>query len=350
MYAQDDIIANMPLFKHRFKYIAKGLANNIAATIGPHKWPSSSPKLWVMMYHRILPLDDPRHITEEPGMIVTPEDFEMHVKTLKKHFNITTLNEWADKKSISGALPSKNCVITFDDGWLDNYQYAWPILKKHNIPATIYLATNLIGKNTRFWPNRLIALYRYFYQDKTTPIAPNEFLSLFSRPDSNTLTPEFLTHAIWAAKQLPESDVVLTIDSIESAIPHHLLSTDSELMNWEHIRELNRSDLISIGSHTKNHIKLDNTCNNEKIFSEIKDSKEDITLHTNHCPSLFSYPYGAYNSYATETARSNYLCATTTSSGINSPYTDLMELKRIRVHSDISNTPTQLLARMSGWF
>lgn len=340
----------MHSFKHYFKSLFRDSLHHIAAFLGPHKWLGSSPKLWIIMYHRILPKTDHRYANEEPGMIVTPDDFEMHIQTLKKHFTFISLEEWVNKKNSNTPLPAKTCVLTFDDGWLDNYEFAWPILSKYNIPATIYLASGLIDTTTIFWPNRLIAIYQYLHSAPSATNSLDGFFDIFPQTDSGPLSSNFLTHAIYTAKQQTEATVIQAIDKAEATLFAHRPPSESELMTWKHINELSRSELITIGSHTQNHIKLDDSCNDKDILSEITDSKTDIQQHTHMAPCLFSYPYGKYNQFAKETVRSHYLCSTTTTNGINTLDTDLMELKRIRVHSDITNTPTKLLARMSGWF
>src|SRR5690625_5767377 len=65
-----------------------------AEYFGAHRRKSSEPRLWVLMYHRILPLDDPRFALEEPGMIVQPDTFDMHLEEVQKHFDVVSLGEW----------------------------------------------------------------------------------------------------------------------------------------------------------------------------------------------------------------------------------------------------------------
>ena len=79
--------------------------------------------LVVFMYHRVLPKNDYRVGFEEPGMYVLPETLELHLKIMKRYFQVVDLkDELKDPPKMDRKGP--RCAITFDDGWLDNYEYA----------------------------------------------------------------------------------------------------------------------------------------------------------------------------------------------------------------------------------
>jgi hypothetical protein len=138
------------------KALLKAPAYFAAARFGLHRQHSRGEKrLWILMYHRILPASDPRFASEEPGMIVTPETFEMQLSVVNSLFTVVDLADWVAKKQRGGALPDKACAITFDDGWADNVEYALPLLEKTNTPATIFVVPEMIGTQRKFWPNRL---------------------------------------------------------------------------------------------------------------------------------------------------------------------------------------------------
>jgi peptidoglycan/xylan/chitin deacetylase (PgdA/CDA1 family) len=72
-----------------------------------------------------------------PGMYVSEEAFEMHMEWIKKFFDVVKLEDIIHQIQNKLEWDKPQCAITFDDGWKDNYEYAFPILKRHNIPATI---------------------------------------------------------------------------------------------------------------------------------------------------------------------------------------------------------------------
>lgn len=98
----------------------------------------------VLMYHRVL-ADEEVSPDIKPGMYVTRETFERHLAYLAAHHDVVgldDLHEWMHGRRQYRRIP---CVITFDDGWLDNYTKAFPLLKKYRLPATIFLITDQIG-------------------------------------------------------------------------------------------------------------------------------------------------------------------------------------------------------------
>jgi len=94
----------------------------------------------VLMYHH---LDDDAYI----NTIVTPETFESHIKALSDDgYTGISFEELIDYVENDGELPEKPIVITFDDGYLSNYEFAYPILQKYEMKATMFVIGTLVGK------------------------------------------------------------------------------------------------------------------------------------------------------------------------------------------------------------
>jgi len=100
----------------------------------------------VLMYHRVLNEGDAsNHI--HPGMYVSSASFERQLQYLKKAYSVIDTNEFAEWLNGNRAFEKIPCVITFDDGWVDNYTNAYPLLMKYRLPATIFIITQEIGNN-----------------------------------------------------------------------------------------------------------------------------------------------------------------------------------------------------------
>mgnify|MGYP002153686836 CR=1 FL=1 len=324
------------------KQAIKSPIKSLAAEFGPFKFKSKSPRLWVVMYHRILPHSDKRFIEEEPGMVVTPESLDLHFALLQKHFTCVSLQDWVTRLQQGLPLPHNACAITFDDGWLDNYEYAFPLIQKHQIPATIYLVSDLVGSNQLFWPNRIAQLLKL----------PNNQLSQIDWLQNNSSfhgTREHQAHAIYQLKTLSDQRILELLDSTEQALGLQPPLSPS-LMNWEQIQQMQRTGLVDFGSHTCQHVRLKSSLDTAFLAREITESKNDLEKHLDRKVNLFCYPNGDYCPEALRIVSENYQAAVTTQSGINHKDTlNLHTLFRFGAHDDATSTKRNFLSRLSGW-
>ena len=336
------------------KKIIKRCLQHLAASFGRHVRASKEPQLLVLMYHRILPRHDPRAQLEEPGMMVTPDTFRLHINTLKQYFTLIKLSDWVQRKSDGTQLPANACAITFDDGWADNYEYAFPVLKDLEAPATIFLVADMIGTEQRFWPERLahimttVALRypQYWTHPELAWLQENPELYRFSETPP---TSEELSALIAWLKDYSDQEMHDRLNRIDGVlqlvIDHHLPS----LLDWQQITEMLDSGLIDIGSHTCRHVRLNENTSAAQIRDEIVNSKQVIEKHTNKTIDTFCYPNGDHCPEAIELVKQTYAAAVTTQSGWNSQHTNIHMLQRIGIHQDITADKTAFLARISGW-
>jgi peptidoglycan/xylan/chitin deacetylase (PgdA/CDA1 family) len=323
----------------------------MAANFGPHNKDHSEPKLWIMMYHRILPKSDPRYFAEEPGMIVEPETFRQQLQIIKQLMTVMPLDEWLRRKQQSLPLPPRACAITFDDGWLDNYEYAYPIIQSEQIPITLFAVADMIGTARNFWPNRLNQLL--------TNTSPEQLSSLhwlkLLLPDNTahnnqeSLNREQIAHIIYQLKDHPDSSILRWLDEAEQQFA--INNTDKPvLMDWQQLKTMASDSLVTVGSHTCNHFRLRDDLPADTLADEITRSKQRLQDELGQAIDLFCYPNGDTCPQAIELIEKHYLAAVTTHRGINdfssiNPH----QLQRIGVHQDISNTETRFLARLSNW-
>jgi len=335
----------------------KRVLQHTAARCGPHTHRFGAPRLLILMYHRILPAEDPSSILEEPGMIVTPDSLKMHLETLQDYLEFMALEEWVDRRSQARPLPPIACAITFDDGWADNYEYAYPILASMQIPATIYLVSAMIGKTETFWPERLARLIKIVSDPQSTHIEHQELdwlHALYPEHRRQTSLPdrETISAIIQRAKQYTDETINGLLDAAEESVGIAASALDpvsADILNWEQINTLADSGLVSFGSHTCHHLRLTPAIPEATLIQEIVDSKKVIEEKTAAQVSSFCYPNGDYTDQALSCVRQNYRSAVTTRSGWNTKNSDAHTLKRIALHEDISSDPISFLARVSGW-
>ncbi len=335
------------------KKIIKRSVQHIAARFGQHTRSSNEPQLLILMYHRILPLKDERAQIEEPGMMVTPETFRMHLSLIKQHFDVLSLSQWIKRKHNAETLPTRCCAITFDDGWADNYEFAYPILQEFNLPATIFLVSDMVGSNQLFWPERLarvLSNIAHHCPEKWDHPSLKWIKYDAVSYDYTSVPPdqEQLSELIQQVKNLRDDEIHAYIDIIEDELKLDV-NAEPSILNWQQIAEMSQSGLIEAGSHTCRHIRLNAGQNEETLKQEIIQSKLQIEKQLGQSVDTFCYPNGDYSPRAVELVKQNYLCAVTTSKGWNTIETDEHLLHRIGVHEDISADKTAFLARLSGW-
>ncbi|MFA4889126.1 MAG: polysaccharide deacetylase family protein [Candidatus Omnitrophota bacterium] len=95
----------------------------------------------ILMYHSVCPNPDPQN-----KLALSPEVFELQMSFLKEYNKVITLEELAASIRENKPIPANAVVITFDDGYADNYRYAFPVLKKYNFSAAIFLIVNEVGR------------------------------------------------------------------------------------------------------------------------------------------------------------------------------------------------------------
>lgn len=336
------------------KEIIKSSLQTAAARLGPHARSARQSQLLVLMYHRILPANDERIKLEEPGMYVTPETFQKNIEILRPLFEFVKLSEWLDKRQKNLPLPAKACAITFDDGWADNYEFAYPVLQKTGVPATIFIVSDMIGTNTRFWPERLAAIVTSISTEQPEKWSIPELKWLrCAKTDYKFLkfapSREEITQLIAHAKQLPDQEINVRLDRIKSKLELKYTSRSPSLLSWSQIKEMIDSGLIDAGSHTCHHTRLNSQTPIEILTKEIVHSKRVIEQQLGKPITIFCFPNGDYSETALELVRRHYLAAVTTSKGWNSIKSNPYLLKRIGIHEDIAKNKTAFLARISGW-
>jgi len=115
-------------------------------------------RLSILIYHRVLPKADPL----SPDQI-TIDEFDLQIRVLKNYFRVLPLSH-AVKQLRDGALPSRCACITFDDGYADNAEYALPVLQKHGLSATFFIATGFLNGGL-MWNDAIIEALRRTKED-----------------------------------------------------------------------------------------------------------------------------------------------------------------------------------------
>ncbi len=116
-----------------------------------------------LTYHRVLPRSDVNASLSQRSLIMSLESFRQQLDILNKNYSVISLDEYFSLKKKDVKRRKKPfAIITFDDGWADNYIFALEELYRKRIPATVYLTSGLIGTSKLFWPENLfLSLLNY---------------------------------------------------------------------------------------------------------------------------------------------------------------------------------------------
>lgn len=339
------------------KRLLKGTAQHAVAAAAPLWWKlHSRPRLLILMYHRVLPAGHPERATEQAGMYVSPETLRMHLEVLARHFVPIHLDDWIIAVEQGKSVPPASCALTFDDGWLDNYRYAYPVLKASGTPATIYLVSDLVGSRYVFWPNRLARLLAKPVDGDFLDRLPSELRAIIvaCAPEAGTgkkpLSRAQVDGVIAACKlEFSDSAINELLDGVQCSQSNNVsVSHERDLMNWDEIRSMAGDDQIRFGSHSRRHTRLLASLPDESAADEIAGSGSIIRAQLGKQPVTFCYPNGDHSLIAVELVRRHYRAAVTTQRGWNEVDNNRFLLNRVGVHEDVSSSPAALLSRLAG--
>lgn len=276
----------------------------------------------ILVYHGIS--YDKDHL----NMNIPPNLFESQINYLKNNYKVISLDKAVeiinDKK-----IDANYCVITFDDGFKNNFDYALPILKKYSVNATIFVTYNSIENGYFCWSLLNNAV------DKSTKTVLDlrkfDLGSLSLSSDKEKLDAIRSLHIM--LKQLPNEKK----KEIEDYIVGDEISCkeyDREMLNWSEIIEMIDTGLITIGAHTISHPILSKLPYRDAIY-EIDGCKKNIESKIGVKVNHFAYPNGSKADFTDETINiikmAGFKSSCTTSKGTNDVESDLYRLKRLSI-------------------
>jgi hypothetical protein len=181
----------------------------------------------ILGYHKVSP---ERHPFFAP---IEPDVFEMQMKFLREHYRVMDLQELVER-SQTGEVPERAVSVTFDDGYADNYQYAFPILKKYGLTATIFVATGAIDNADILWHDRIFDAFR-FARRKRGRTGRKDIKELALEDDSEVQ--RSLTVTLTRAKELYGGERAQFVADVEQTLdPTH--RSNPSMLTWNQIREM----------------------------------------------------------------------------------------------------------------
>jgi peptidoglycan/xylan/chitin deacetylase (PgdA/CDA1 family) len=255
------------------------------------------------------------------------EQFEEQIRTLAQYGRPLRLEE----------LPpdgNQGIAITFDDGYANNYQLAFPVLQKYQFPATVFLTTGFVDRSVPLWGDWLELLLVASPRRKSVFEWRDEkiTLALMSTQATNSVIAELKKRL----RGSPVNEIHNFLRNLEAhlEVGYDWRSIPEVLrpLQWDEVRAMRRSGLVSFGAHTVSHPVL-STCTDEVQKFEIVESKRRIEEELGEKCTIFAYPYGKCGDYTSATKqivrKAGYELAVSAESGFNTRCSwDEYELKR----------------------
>lgn len=304
----------------------------------------------VLMYHRVLPRGADTY--SHDGIIVTPETFERQMRFLSRHFRLLTPDAFAHELSGPG-FGRRSILVTFDDGWHDNFRNALPILRRHRVPAIVFVATAYVGTTRTFWQERLT---RLLYRASRRPSPADDVLQELGEPHIESLSD--------AKAGALVRGVVTRLKTCEPIVWERLISRleavmvsrgdpidnfgEDQFLSWSEVQTLAESDVVTVGSHAHTHTPLP-ALGLAGAKLELAQSRQELEAHGLPTPATCAYPNGSIDHSTIAAARATgFKLGFSTGKGRVRNGDDPLRLNRINVHDRSSATNAEFLCLILG--
>ncbi len=256
----------------------------------------------VLGYHNVVERLPDTAQTSIPAMLITRAMLERHLDWLGKRYQFVSLDELGDILQTGASRTKPMAAVTFDDGYRDFYDHAFPLLKRKGIPAAVFVVTGLVGTARKQIHDRLyLTLAAAFLSqgrssrdvDRTLgrlgiqppEIPPNRLKHAAGKPFA-------LTRALLDA--LPQAEVLRVVEELESELNlEQSMEAAPESLTWEMVAEIHGAGM-TVASHTRTHAFLTNE-KRQRVLDEVVQSRSELEKRLGTTVKHFAYPDGRFD-------------------------------------------------------
>lgn len=299
-------------------------------------------RLLIVCYHGVAGPGDPAH-----WLLMPAAEFDRQLAYLARHYRVLPIDDaladlWA------GRVDAPTACVTFDDGYLDNLTEALPRLQRAAVPATIYLATGLVGTDRRLWTTEV---------DLACAGARGATIELDGIVPRTPVPPDAAARAALAGrlkgvlKALPVAHRRAAHERLLAQLDPARLDDGGafRIMTWADVRRMEAAGSITFGGHTVNH-EIVSRLDQSDLEQEIGGSMRDVAAHAARLTATFAYPNGTPADFdaraAAAVSAAGGVAAVTTIEGLNDAGTDRFALRRVTLGGDVGFD--EFRARVSG--
>lgn len=260
-----------------------------------------------------------------------------HMRYLQRYYRVMHLEEALEtfyKPNTQKTDRRIPVVLTFDDGYRDNYTYAFALARSLQVPITIFLIPGYVESGERFWWLEGKRLAYHSSAEKVTIEGQTYHLNVAAEQKALA---GIIDRHVRRAASVAERDVFLTNIRKELSTPvsDELEAFDTEALplTWEQVREMEQSGWVSFGSHTMHHPVLAYLANAEEVQQEVTESKLVLEQQLGHPVRTFAYPIGKPEHFGEvglqAVQKAGYAWAVTTIEDVNTLETEHLQLRRL---------------------
>jgi peptidoglycan/xylan/chitin deacetylase (PgdA/CDA1 family) len=308
-------------------------------------------KAVVLTYHRILPYELRDLSFSHSAIMVEPENFDRQLAFIKRNFTVVNSSTLAAAFETNQALPDAACLITFDDGWQDNYQYAFPILKKHALSAIIFPATDYIESGSLFWQEAMGHGFRHLLdvdsEEARTFLHEHGLYQL--KHENDRVRFNAIRDYVRKLKPLSYDELEHIMASMHTMLGNIDCGDIDCYLNWQQISEMHDYG-IEFGSHACSHRVL-TRLDDQTVKQELEQSRQLLEQAIGEQVNLIAYPNGNYNDHLGELTRdAGYKIGFGTRFGHVTSTDNPLDIKRINIYDMTATNNPVMLATILGIF
>ncbi|HZS78641.1 MAG TPA: polysaccharide deacetylase family protein [Ktedonobacteraceae bacterium] len=274
-----------------------------------------------------------------------------HMLYLQRHYRVIHLEDALEQldSGLQGDDPRTALVMSFDDGYHDNYSHAFPLARELNIPFTVFLIPGYIDRDRRYWWLEERHLLKH---TKVEKIALDGKILHLNDPSERLELAQTITRHLHTAPSVAEREAFLTMLHQTLDVPAGLAEEEETTrpLTWQEIRAMQESGLISFGAHTLHHPILSSLIDEKELLDEVKECRTVLEQQLGRPVRSFAYPVGQVQHISKGVVQAvqqaGYKWAFTTVNGFNDQKSNPYLLRRIE--TDVSQHWLILAAEAAG--
>jgi peptidoglycan/xylan/chitin deacetylase (PgdA/CDA1 family) len=246
--------------------------------------------LTVIMFHRVLDRADPRWNSCDPDYTLEADLLDRCLAFFKRHYQIVSADDVIAARRAGSRLPSHALLITFDDGWSDNVDFALPRLRREKVPGLLFVVADVIGRKDAFFQEKIVGAWRLGKLDAATLAAAASDETIRGNDIDD------LRKAIAALEKLDDGPRERVLAPLAAALDDGL----RHMVTSEELKRLERGG-IAIGLHGKTHTPMTRASD---LGAELGGARAAVAAHLDggQPPLTMSFPHGRYDQPIAERA------------------------------------------------